>query len=125
MKKFIAGIMILVTIVVMSCNSSSGSANNAVTKQDNKSNADIGNAENFYCKIDAKEFSANSGNNTANAVIKTSPGVINFVLVTITSSDASGVKGTFSGTLRNEKDDKDVTVTDGRFDLPYSSYSQK
>jgi hypothetical protein len=47
------------------------------------------------------------------------------VTVTITSSDASGIKGTFSGTLINPQGDKEIPVTDGKFDLPWSSYSKK
>ena len=45
--------------------------------------------------------------------------------VTITSSETSRVTGTFSGTLIEPKTDRDVTVTDGKFDIPYSSYSKK
>ncbi len=45
--------------------------------------------------------------------------------VTITSSGASRVTGTFSGTLTEPKTDRDVPVKDGRFDIPYSSYSKK
>lgn len=45
--------------------------------------------------------------------------------LTITSSDASGIKGTFSGTLINPQGDKAIPVTDGKFDLPWSSYSKK
>ena len=45
--------------------------------------------------------------------------------VTITSSGGSRVTGTFSGTLIEPKTDREVAVTDGKFDIPYSSYSKK
>ncbi len=45
--------------------------------------------------------------------------------VTVTSSDASGIKGTFSGTLIDPRGDKKISVTDGKFDLPWSPYSTK
>lgn len=45
--------------------------------------------------------------------------------VTITSSGTSRVTGTFSGTLLEWKTDRVVQVTDGKFDIPYSSYSKK
>ena len=47
------------------------------------------------------------------------------VTVVITSSDASGVKGTFSGTLFDPQNKKEISVTDGKFDLPWSPYSKK
>jgi hypothetical protein len=47
------------------------------------------------------------------------------VTVNITSSDASGIRGTFSGTLINPQGEKEIPVTDGKFDLPWSSYSKK
>lgn len=47
------------------------------------------------------------------------------VTVTITSSDASGIKGTFSGTLIDPRGNKAIPVTDGKFDLPWSPYSKK
>jgi len=47
------------------------------------------------------------------------------VMVTITSSDASGIKGTFSGTLFDPQNKKEISVTDGKFDLPWSPYSKK
>ncbi len=47
------------------------------------------------------------------------------VTVNITSSDASGIKGTFSGTLFDPQNKKEIPVTDGKFDLPWSSYSKK
>ena len=45
--------------------------------------------------------------------------------VSITSSGTSRLTGTFSGTLIEPKTDRDVTVTDGKFDIPYASYSNK
>ena len=45
--------------------------------------------------------------------------------VTITSSGSSRVTGTFSGTLTEPGTDRTVPVTDGKFDIPYSSYSKK
>ena len=47
------------------------------------------------------------------------------VTVNVTSSDASGVKGTFSGTLFDPQNKKEISVTDGKFDLPWSPYSKK
>ncbi|HEY5367628.1 MAG TPA: hypothetical protein VIJ75_01445 [Hanamia sp.] len=44
--------------------------------------------------------------------------------VTINSS-GTRVTGTFSGTLIEPKTDRDVPVTDGKFDIPYSSYFKK
>ena len=44
---------------------------------------------------------------------------------TITSSSASRIAGTFSGTLIEPKTGRDVPVTDGKFDIPYSTYSKK
>ncbi len=44
--------------------------------------------------------------------------------VTINSS-GTRVTGTFSGALIEPKTDRDVPVTDGKFDIPYSSYSKK
>lgn len=46
------------------------------------------------------------------------------ITVTINSSDTR-VTGTFSGTLIEPKTDKEVAVTDGKFDIPYSSLSKK
>jgi hypothetical protein len=135
----------------------------------------------FSCKIDGKDFSGNGNDSYSNVVIRTAPGLINFVLVkmdksqqgvpaqfnffvadhgtttmhnsngtdngsysakytpggvdndfgfkevtvTITSSDASGVKGTFSGILFDPHNKKEISVTDGKFDLPWSPYSKK
>jgi hypothetical protein len=135
----------------------------------------------FSCKIDGQDFSGKGSDSYSNVVIKSAPGVINFVLVkmdksqqgvpaqfnffvadhgtttmhnsnstdngnfsakyspggvdddfgfkevtvTITSSDASGVKGTFAGTLFDSKNKKEISVTDGKFDLPWSSNSKK
>ncbi len=45
--------------------------------------------------------------------------------VTITSSGESRVTGTFSGTLIEPKTDREVPVSNGRFDMPYSPYSKK
>lgn len=47
------------------------------------------------------------------------------ITVTIASSGTSRVTGTFSGTLSEPKTDRTVPVTDGKFDIPYSSYSKK
>ena len=47
------------------------------------------------------------------------------ITVTITSSGGSRFTGTFSGTLIEPKTDREVPVTDGKFDIPYSSYSKK
>ena len=47
------------------------------------------------------------------------------MVVNITSSGALRVTGTFSGTLTNPKTDKEVAVTDGKFDMPYSPFSKK
>ncbi|MEP6950123.1 MAG: hypothetical protein ABI863_12640 [Ginsengibacter sp.] len=47
------------------------------------------------------------------------------VTVTVTSSDASGIKGSFSGTLFDPQNKKEISVTEGKFDLPWSSYSKK
>jgi hypothetical protein len=47
------------------------------------------------------------------------------ITVNITSSGGSRVKGTFSGTLIDPKTDKEIPVTDGKFDIPYSPYSKK
>ena len=47
------------------------------------------------------------------------------LMVTITSSGTSRVTGTFSGTLTEPKTDRVVPVTDGKFDIPYSSYGKK
>ena len=44
--------------------------------------------------------------------------------VTINSS-GTRVTGTFSGTLIEPKTDREVLVTDGKFDIPYSSLSGK
>ena len=47
------------------------------------------------------------------------------VKVIVTSSDATGIKGTFSGTLYDPQNKKEIPVTNGRFDLPWSPYSKK
>jgi hypothetical protein len=47
------------------------------------------------------------------------------IAVNITSSGASRVTGTFLGTLIDPKTNKEVAVTDGKFDMPYSPYSKK
>ncbi len=47
------------------------------------------------------------------------------ITVMIASSGTSKVTGTFSGTLIEPKTDRIVPVTDGKFDIPYSSYSKK
>jgi hypothetical protein len=44
---------------------------------------------------------------------------------TIISSGTSRVTGTFSGTLIEPKTGRNVPVTDGKFDIPYSTYSKK
>jgi len=44
--------------------------------------------------------------------------------ITINSS-AERVKGTFSGTLIEPKTGREVPVTDGKFDIPYSSLSRR
>ncbi|MEO7046865.1 MAG: hypothetical protein ABI091_16300 [Ferruginibacter sp.] len=49
----------------------------------------------------------------------------NEVTVIVTSSNASGIKGTFSGTLFDPQNKKAIPVTDGKFDLPWSPYSKK
>jgi hypothetical protein len=46
--------------------------------------------------------------------------------MTITINSSGGrVKGTFSGTLIEPKTGRDVPVTDGKFDIPYSSLTKK
>ncbi|MEP6950124.1 MAG: hypothetical protein ABI863_12645 [Ginsengibacter sp.] len=45
--------------------------------------------------------------------------------VTITSSGGSRVTGTFSGTMIEPKTNREVPVTDGKFNIPYSSLSKK
>ena len=45
--------------------------------------------------------------------------------VTIVSSNKSRVKGIFSGTLIDPKSNKEIPVTEGKFDIPYSPYSKK
>jgi hypothetical protein len=45
--------------------------------------------------------------------------------VAITSSNESRVKGTFSGILIDPKSNKEIPVTEGKFDIPYSPYSKK
>ncbi|HEY5408085.1 MAG TPA: hypothetical protein VIJ92_13405 [Ginsengibacter sp.] len=47
------------------------------------------------------------------------------MIIIITSSGTSRVTGTFSGTLTEPGTDRTVPVTDGKFDIPYSSYSKK
>jgi len=48
------------------------------------------------------------------------------IVVNISSADGSRVKGTFSGILIDPKtDNKEIAVTDGKFDIPYSPYSKK
>ncbi len=48
------------------------------------------------------------------------------ITVTIASSNESRVKGTFSGTLIDPKrNNKEIQVTEGKFDIPYSPYSKK
>jgi hypothetical protein len=46
------------------------------------------------------------------------------MVITINSS-ATRVTGTFGGTFIDPKTHKDVAVTDGKFDIPYSSLSKK
>ncbi len=47
------------------------------------------------------------------------------VTVAITSSGASGIKGTFSGILDDYHNHKTIQVTDGSFNLPWSKFSPK
>ncbi|MEP6950395.1 MAG: hypothetical protein ABI863_14015 [Ginsengibacter sp.] len=58
-----------------------------------------------------------------------SPPTVNYsckeMTVTITSSGGPRVTGTFSGTMIEPKTDREVPVTDGKFDIPYSSLSKK
>ena len=162
-------------LLLYSC---SGNNNAAINKDSTSSPTSStenakGNAS-FSCKIDGRVFSGNGSSSYANAAIKSSPGIINFILVpmksdqrgvpeqmnffiadkgttiihkdnngsysldyspgdgnddltckqitvTITSSDASGVKGTFSGVYTNPKyNDKEVPITDGVFNIPWS-----
>lgn len=44
---------------------------------------------------------------------------------TITSSSTSRISGTFSGTLIEPKTGRNAPVADGKFDIPYSTYSKK
>ena len=46
------------------------------------------------------------------------------VTVTITSNTSSRLKGTFSGNLINPDTKKVVQLTDGKFDIPFSSHSK-
>jgi hypothetical protein len=70
-------------------------------------------------------------NNPNNSVRYTPPNTLDNdyqckeITVTITSSGTSRVTGTFSGTLIEWKTERDVPVTNGKFDIPYSSYSKK
>jgi hypothetical protein len=45
--------------------------------------------------------------------------------VTILSNSASRISGTFSGTFDVTGENRTVPLTDGKFDIPYSSYSSK
>lgn len=180
--KLFISTLILVSLLCFSCN---GKNSNATTDKDSSesntastSTSSSGDVS-FYCKIDGKEFSGNGSDNLSNAAIKTSPGIINFVLVPmksgqkgvpaqisffiadkgattihgddnanyhvkyspggidndlnckqmtviITSSDASGLKGTFNGIFTDPKNiDKEVTCTDGIFNIPWSPHSKK
>ena len=177
-------------MIIYSCGShnSSPAGNTADTIAANAANASTSsNAKastgdaSFSCKIDGKDFSGKGNDSYSNVVIRTAPGLINFVLikmdngqqgvpaqfnffvsdhgtttmhnsnspdngdysakytpggvdntfgfkevtVVITSSDASRVKGTFSGTLFDSQNKKEISVTDGKFDLPWSPYSKK
>lgn len=60
--------------------------------------------------------------NPPNEPTKTS--ICKEMTVTINSS-GTRVTGTFSGTLIEPKTGKEVVVTDGKFDIPYSSLTQK
>jgi hypothetical protein len=168
--------------LLLACSGNNSSSTGKDSVPDNAAvsgTASTGNAS-FSCKIDGKDFSGKGSSSYANAVIVTSPGVINFVLVpmekqqgvppqfnffvadhgtttmhnsnspdngnysakyspggvdntfgfkevtvVITSSDASGIKGTFAGTLFDPQNKKEISVTDGKFDLPWSPYSKK
>jgi hypothetical protein len=69
--------------------------------------------------------------NNGDYAVKYSPGGIDSdykcdeITVNIASSVGSRVKGTFSGTLIDPKTSKEVAVTEGKFDIPYSPYSKK
>lgn len=58
-----------------------------------------------------------------------SPPTVNYsckeMTVTITSSGGSRVAGTFSGTMIEPKTDREVPVTDGKFDIPYSTLGKQ
>ena len=170
--------------LLYSCNGNGNSntskdSTSSISSTKNSSTNSTGDAS-FSCKLDGKEFSGTGSSSYANAVIVTSPGVINFVLVpmekqqgvppqfnffvadhgtttmhnsnstdngqysakyspggvdntfgfkevtvVITSSDASGVKGTFSGILFDPQNKKEISVTDGKLDLPWSPSSKK
>lgn len=45
--------------------------------------------------------------------------------ITITASGGSRVAGTFSGTMIEPKTDREVPVTDGKFDIPYSTLGKQ
>ena len=47
------------------------------------------------------------------------------VTITITSNTSSGLKGTFSGNLFNPDTEKAAQLTDGVFDIPFSSASNQ
>ena len=46
------------------------------------------------------------------------------MVITVNSS-ATRVTGTFAGTFTNPKTHKDVAVTEGKFDIPYSTYGKR
>ncbi|MEP6950396.1 MAG: hypothetical protein ABI863_14020 [Ginsengibacter sp.] len=70
--------------------------------------------------------STDNGSYSANYSPRDYPDAFGFNEVTVTvAPDASGIKGTFSGTLFDPQSKKEFSVTDGKFDLPWSPYSKK
>src|SRR6185312_5141529 len=82
--------LMLITLIPLSllssCNGNSNAnaskdSNSSSTPSTENSSANSTGGASFSCKIDGKDFSGKGSSSYANAVIVTSPGVINFVLV--------------------------------------------
>jgi hypothetical protein len=92
-------------------------------------NTSTGNAS-FSCKVHGKDFSGKGTDQITNAAFVHAPGIIYFTLSPILAGRSGppygfGFEGTFSDTLIEPKTGRNVPVTDGKFDIPYSTYSKK
>ncbi len=85
---FFLSFLLLSVFSLISCNSNSqNNKNKDNISAGSPSNAKVSTGDaSFSCKIDGKDFSGKGNDSYSNAVIRTAPGLINFVLVKMDKS---------------------------------------